>query len=197
MIGSRYLEFEEGYALWDAIVRRTFPGSVSNHHLGTLLGLLMAAYEMNHFKEAYQVHVIDNAKAFARALKEVGLDVAGDPTIDFTETHQVVVNVGYAQGPEIAGKLEASNIICNYQASPGEEDFTASGALRFGVSEMTRFGMGEEAFRALAELINDVVADGANVKNQVKEMRKGFQGLCFCFSQEEYTDVIQKLHDLL
>ena len=46
----------------------TFPGSVSNHHLGTLLGLLMAAYEMNHFKDAYQQAVIANAKAFARAL---------------------------------------------------------------------------------------------------------------------------------
>ena len=53
--------------------RRTFPGSVSNHHLGTLLGLLMAAYEMNHFKDAYQPAVIANAKAFARALHDAGL----------------------------------------------------------------------------------------------------------------------------
>ena len=66
-----------------------FPGSVSNHHLGTLLGLLMAAYEMNHFKDAYQPAVIANAKAFARALHDAGLDVAGDPAVDYTETHQV------------------------------------------------------------------------------------------------------------
>ena len=51
---------------------------VSNHHLGTLLGLLMAAYEMNHFKDEYQPRVIANAKAFARALKECGFDVAGN-----------------------------------------------------------------------------------------------------------------------
>ena len=75
------------------IERRTFPGSVSNHHLGTLLGLLMAAYEMNYFRDAYQQAVIRNAKAFAGALREAGLQVAGDPAIYFTETHQVVVKV--------------------------------------------------------------------------------------------------------
>ncbi|HSV94157.1 MAG TPA: glycine cleavage system aminomethyltransferase GcvT, partial [Desulfobacterales bacterium] len=52
VIGSRIHEQEERYELWEAVRRRTFPGSVSNHHLGTLLGLLVAAYEMNHFKDA-------------------------------------------------------------------------------------------------------------------------------------------------
>jgi len=65
--------------------------------------------------------------------------------------------VGYGLGPEIAGRLEASNIICNYQAIPSEEGFTAAGALRLGVSEMTRFGMEEEDFTELAGLIHDVV----------------------------------------
>ena len=98
IIGCRFEESEERYDLWEAIQRRAFPGSVSNHHLGTLLGLLLAAYEMNRFKGEYQPAVIGNAKAFARALKEQGLDVAGDPAIDFTETHQVIVRVGYGRG---------------------------------------------------------------------------------------------------
>ncbi|HID29146.1 MAG TPA: glycine cleavage system protein T, partial [Desulfobacterales bacterium] len=197
IVGSRYQEHEKRYELWEALVRRTFPGSVSNHHLGTLLGLLMAAYEMNHFKGEYQPKVIGNAKAFARALKDCGLDVAGDPAIDCTETHQVVVNVGYGKGPEIAKRLEANNIICNYQASPDEEGFTASGALRLGVAEMTRFGMEEEDFRILAALIRDVVVRRANVKDQIKALRQGFLELKFCFRGDEYDDVVQQLHDLL
>ena len=141
VVAARSEEHEERYELWEAVRRRTFPGSVSNHHLGTLLGLLVAAYEMNHFKDAYQPAVIANAKAFARALADAGLDVAGDPAIDFTETHQVMVEVGYGRGPEMARRLEDNNIICNYQAAPDEEGFTAAGALRLGVAEMTRFGM--------------------------------------------------------
>jgi aminomethyltransferase len=162
-----------------------------------MVGLLVAAHEMNHFKDEYQRKVIKNAKAFARALKECGLDVAGDPHIDFTETHQVVVPVSYARGPEIAARLEKSNIICNYQATPDEEGFTAAGALRLGVSEMTRFGMEEEDFRSLASLIHDVVVNNANVIDQVKALRERFRELQFCFRGDEYANILQKLQNLL
>ena len=195
--GCRYVEDEERYELWEALVRRTFPGSVSNHHLGTLLGLLAAAYEMNHFKDRYQPKVIANAKAFAQALTECGMDVAGDPAIGFTETHQVVVKVGYGFGPEAAGRLESNNIICNYQAVPSEEGFTAAGALRLGVSEMTRFGMEEEDFRKLAGLIHDVVKKEINVQQQVKAFRQQFSELQFCFKRDEFPDLFQTLHGLL
>ncbi len=197
VVGSRFQEHEERYELWEAIRRRAFPGSVSNHHLGTMLGLLMAAYEMNHFKDEYQPKVIANAKAFARALKECGLDVAGDPDVDYTETHQVIVRVGYGKGPQIARQLEDNNIIVNFQAAPDEEGFTASGAIRLGVSEMTRFGMEEKDFGELAVLIKEAVKDGANVASRVKALRKPFRELRFCFRGSEYEDLMQKLHGLL
>ena len=163
VVGSRFVEPEERYELWEALRRRAFPGSVSNHHLGTLLGLLFATYEMRAFRDAYQPQVIANAKAFARALAEAGLDVQGDPAIDFTETHQVVVRVGYGRGHEMAARLEASNVICNYQGLPDEEAFTAAGGLRLGVAEMTRFGMGPDDFGELAELMADVILRDAAV----------------------------------
>ncbi len=197
VVGSRFQEHEERYELWEAIRRRSFPGGVSNHHLGTLLGLLMAAYEMNHFKGEYQPRVIANAKAFARALRDCGLDVAGDPAIDYTETHQVVVRVGYGRGPDIARRLEDNNIICNFQAAPDEEGFTASGAIRLGVSEMTRFGMEEEDFRGLAQLMKEVIVNGADVADRVKAFREPFCELRFCFRGDEFSGLMQKLHSLL
>jgi aminomethyltransferase len=197
VVGSRFREDEVRYELWEALLRRVFPGSVSSHHPGTLLGLLIAAYEMNHFKDDYQARVIANAKAFARGLKDCGLDVVGDPSIDFTETHQVLIDVGYSRGPEIARQLEANNIICNFQANTDEEGFTASGALRTGVSEMTRFGMQEKDFRELAVMIHDVVKNKNQVIDKVKELRERFSDLQFCFRGREYDDVLQKLHELL
>jgi aminomethyltransferase len=194
---TRFREHEEPYALWEAVRSRTFPGSVSNHHLGTLLGLLVASYEMNAFKDAYQSGVVANAKAFARALKDAGLDVAGDPSVDFTETHQVIVEVGYGRGPEIARHLETNHIICNYQAAPYEEGFTASGALRLGVSEMTRFGMGESQFREIAELIGEVVLREARVTDRVKALRKPFRELHYCFRGDEIDRVMNHLHSLI
>ena len=91
---------------------------------------------MNCFKDAYQQQVLANARAFARALADLGLSVAGEPADGYTHTHQVIVQVGYARGPEVAAVLEENNIIVNYQATPEEEGFAASGALRMGVAEI-------------------------------------------------------------
>ncbi|MCG8615572.1 MAG: glycine cleavage system protein T, partial [Desulfobacterales bacterium] len=183
----------QDWEIWEAVKRRTFPGSVSNHHLGTMTGLLFAAYEMNQFKEDYQAQVIANAKAFALALKEQGLDVAGDPDISYTETHQVILNVGYATGAKIAQALEAANIIVNYQATPEEEGFTASGALRMGVSEMTRFGMKEKDFATLAGLMADLILRDSDVKEKVKELRQGFLEMQYCFTPGEMGTVMEDL----
>ena len=197
IVAGNYSRDQERYALWEALERRTFPGSVSNHHLGTLVGLLMAAYEMNYFKDEYQTQVLANAKAFAVAMHEAGLDVAGDPAVSFTETHQVVVHVGYGRGPELAHRLEENNIICNYQPAPDEESFTASGALRLGVAEMTRWGMKEDDFRKVASLIHDVVIRRANVLDAVRALRAPFSELMFCFRGNEYDDILQELHNML
>jgi aminomethyltransferase len=191
-----YTEDDVHYAFWEAIQRRAFPGSTSNHHLGTLLGLLLAAFEMNAFKEEYQKNVIANAKAFAMALKESGLDIAGDPAISYTETHQVVINVGYARAPEIARRLEENHIICNYQAAPDEESFSAAGSLRTGVQEMTRFGMAAADFAELAQLMADAILYKKNVKQEVMDFRKRFVEMQYCFKGDEFDQLAQKLHQL-
>ena len=166
---------------------------MSNHHLGTLLGLLLAAMEMNAFKDAYQPQVIANAKAFARALKKEGLDVEGDPAVDYTETHQVLLRVGYARGIETARNLERNNIIVNYQALPSDEGFTASSGLRMGVSEMTRFGMKEADFAALAHLLGEVVKGGKNVREEVTKLRSGFLQMHFCFEGKDLDPLKERL----
>ncbi len=183
--------------LWEAITRRAFPGAVSNHHLGTLLGLLVAAMEMNTYKDTYQRQVVANAKAFAKALDACGLQVAGDPAIDFTETHQVVVQVGYTQGPAIARALEENHIICNYQATPQEEGFTAAGALRLGVAEMTRFGMTEAAFQSLALLMADVILKQKEIRAEVMSLRKKYYEMRFCFSGDDLSPLMAELHNLV
>jgi len=185
VIGAAFEEGAPEFELWKSIERRAFPGAVSNHHLGTLLGLLMAALEMNAFKETYQPQVIANAKAFAKALADEGLGVQGDPEVGYTETHQVVVVVGYAQGCAVAQEMEESNIIVNYQAVPSDESFTSSSGLRMGVAEMTRFGMKEDDFREFAPLFVEAV-QGKNVGEEVARFRERFQSMHYCFDSELY-----------
>ncbi|MBN2112993.1 MAG: glycine cleavage system protein T, partial [Acidimicrobiia bacterium] len=188
-------DFAEGtplYDLWKAVRRRSFPGMLSNHHLGTMLGLLLAAIEMNTFKAEYQPQVIANAKAFGRALAAAGLAVEGDPAVDYTETHQVIVRVGHARGAAVARALEERNIICNYQAIPSDEGFTASSALRLGVSEMTRFGMVEADFTEFAALFAAAVR-GEEVGAAVAAFRRRFQEMRFCFRGGDFTALEERL----
>jgi len=193
IIGSNFDETTEYYDIWKTVERRSFPGSVSNHHLGTLLGLLLSAYEMNEFAAEYPKQVIANAKAFARALKNCGLQVEGDPKIDFTETNKVVLRVGYAKGPEMANWLEKNNLIVNYQALPDDEGFTASSGLRTGVQEMTRFGMKEKDFEELAQWMADLILRRRPAGEEISRLRSRFTEMRYCLPEDKARPLIQEL----
>ena len=77
--------------------------------------------------------------------------------------------------PDIARRLEENNIIVNYQATPDEEGFTASGALRMGVSEMTRFGFGQAEFETLAGLMADCILRNKDISKDVCGWRVGLE----------------------
>jgi glycine/serine hydroxymethyltransferase len=172
--------------LWLDVKSRAFPGSTSNHHLGTLLALLMATYEMNAFKAEYQAKVRQNAKAWAAALKRAGLDVQGDPAEGYTQTHQVLIRVSqHGPAEQIARRLEENNLVCNYQALPNDESFLASSGLRTGVQEMTRFGMEPTDFEPLAELFADCVMHDRQVGDAAAAYRQKFLTMRYCLAAEE------------
>jgi len=180
--------------LWTDIQSRAFPGSTSNHHLGTLLGLLLATYEMNEFKEAYQTQVRKNAKALARYLREAGIPVEGDEADGFTETHQVLIRVKqFGNGQELARRLEDNNIITNYQALPDDTTFLESSGLRLGVQEMTRFGMKEKDFEILAGLIAEVIRKNKPVRDEVKRYRQNFLEMQYCLPEKEAVELASNL----
>jgi len=180
--------------LWTDIENRAFPGSTSNHHLGTLLALQMAAYEMNAFKDEYQNRVCRNARAWAASLKEAGLDVQGDPAEGYTETHQVLLRVSeHGAGDEIARRLEENNIICNFQALPEDDSFSCSSGLRTGVQEMTRFGMKEPDFGPLARLFADCVIHDKDVKNEVSAYRQKFRTMQYCLPMDEAAELAARV----
>jgi len=193
VVAGNMEEETKEYELWETIQREAFPGSTSNHHLGTLLGLLMAAYEMNMYGKAYQKQVISNAKVFAKALRDNGFNVEGDPDVSYTETHQVILNVGYANGAEIAEKLEKNNIIVNYQSIPYDEGFSSSSALRMGVQEMTRFGMKEKDFEELAGHIKEIILEHKDIGTQIARFRGNFTEMAYCLPEEKSEPLIKKL----
>jgi glycine/serine hydroxymethyltransferase len=184
--------------LWSEINGRTFPGSTSNHHLGTLLALLAATLEMNQFKDEYQRQVVSNAKAFAKSCAGHGLDVEGGEEDGYTTTHQVILRTTrFGDGKEMAKRLENNNIITNYQALPDDETFYYPSGIRMGVSEMTRFGMKQKEFDTLARQIADIVINNKVVADEVADYRRQFQSMQYCLGVEETLRIVPAIFESL
>ncbi len=186
IIASRISEESLLRKLWTEINSRAFPGSTSNHHLGTLLALLVATIEMNHFKDQYQKQVTANARAFAKACAKYGIPVEGGEEDGYTTTHQVVIRVSpFGDAKEIATRLEENNIITNYQALPDDETFYHPSGIRTGVSEMTRFGMKEADFDNLGQLMADIIVHNKKQGDEVAAYRQQFLKMHYCLEVEQ------------
>ena len=168
ILGNLDAEGEKKY--WPAADRGVFPGSSSNHHLNTLPALVVATREMKQYGREYAAQIVRNAQALGRSLDVLGTAVEARD-FGYTRSHMIAVNVAQAGGGvEVAKRLEANDIIVNYNMVPGDTDPRNPSGLRIGVPEMTRFGMDERAMGELAQLIHDAI-HGENVKAHVNALR--------------------------
>ena len=171
ILGNLDPEDEKRY--WPAADRGVFPGSSSNHHLYSLPALVVATREMQKYGREYATQIVRNAQALGRSLDELGTPVEARE-FGYTQSHQIAVNVAeWGGGVEVAKRLEANDIIVNYNMLPGDTDPRHPSGLRVGVPEMTRFGMDERAMGELAQLMHDAIR-GKNVKAQVNALRGRF-----------------------
>jgi glycine hydroxymethyltransferase len=179
---------------WKRIDKLAFPGSLSNHHLFTLPPLLVATYEMIEFGPAYAKQVVANAQAFAKALARNGFDVQL-AEFGYTRSHQVAVDVKkQGGGRDCAEKLEANDIICNYNLLPHDDPKAVMkpSGLRLGVQEMTHWGMKEPEMEEIARLFKESLIDGKTVKEGVNQFRSRFVEVKYSFDSGSSDDAPTK-----
>ena len=171
-----------GYSEWQKVDKGAFPGSSSNHHLDTLVGLAVATQEMISFGKQYSRQVVKNAKALAKAMMKEGFNVLGEE-FDFTESHQVAADVHeYGGGKMVANLLKENDVILNMNILPHEplRNVTNPDGIRIGVQEMTRVGMKEDEMKTIGDLIHRVLShiDDENeflqIKQEIHELCQGF-----------------------
>ncbi|MGZ4883893.1 MAG: serine hydroxymethyltransferase [Halobacteriota archaeon] len=173
------------HALADAIDDAVFPGTVSNHHLHHVAGLAVTLVEMLEFGKAYAQQTIKNAKTLGEALYNSGFNVLC-PEKEFTQSHQIVLDVGRASAMAVA--LEEANIIANKNLLPWDDHNAPENpsGLRFGTQELTRLGMKESEMQSVARLVARVLNGEApeKVKKDVVEFKNNYQEVDYCFSHE-------------
>lgn len=170
---------------WQKVDKGAFPGSSSNHHLDTLVGLAVATQEIISFGKEYAEQTIKNAKTLAKALKRLGFNVLGEE-YDFTETHQVAVDVKeFGGGKMVASLLKENDIILNMNILPHEplRNVTTPDGIRIGVQEMTRVGMKEDEMERIASLMKECLADGKEVREEVNRFRSEFTEVKYSFDE--------------
>jgi glycine hydroxymethyltransferase len=158
------------------IDRGVFPGVVSNHHLHSLAGYVVACLEMLEFGKDYASQIVKNAKRLAERLYELGYDVLC-PDLGFTESHQVAVDVSkWGGGDKVARMLEEVGIILNKNLLPWDDVKKADNpsGIRIGVQEVTRLGMKEEEMDTIAELM-DITIKEKKSKDEIRKMVKEFK----------------------
>jgi len=166
-----------------------FPGLTSNHHLHHVAGLAVALVEMQKFGREYADQIIRNSKALAQAMYELGFSVLCEHK-DFTESHQVLVDVSsIGGGDRVANDCEKANIILNKNLLPWDslKDAGNPSGIRIGVPEVTHIGMKESEMNEIAEFLKRVVIEKEKperVKKDVIEFMKDYNKVHYCFESE-------------
>jgi len=164
-----------------------FPGVVSNHHLHHLAALGIATAEMLEFGSAYSKQIIQNAKALAQELYELGFNVLCEDQ-GFTESHQLAMDVSNIGRAAILAKdLEANNIILNKNLFPWDDVNRSDdpSGIRIGTQEITRRGLKEAEMAEIANFIKKVAVDGKNVKEEVTEFMNQYTTVKYAFKEDE------------
>ncbi len=167
--------------------RGVFPGVTSNHHLHAMAALGIALAEHKEFGEAYAKQTIKNARALGQALHERGIPVLCEHK-GFTASHTIAVDVSAFDGGElVANNMEKANMITNKNLLPEDTSPKHPSGIRLGAQELTRVGMKETNMSEVAELIARVVKgeDPLKVKEDVKELKKDFTKIHYCFASGE------------
>ncbi|RLF29896.1 MAG: serine hydroxymethyltransferase [Thermoplasmata archaeon] len=162
-----------------------FPGVTSSYHLHHVAAKAIAFAEHLEFGEEYAEQTIKNAKKLGQSLFERGFKVFGEK-LGFTESHQILVEIGKGKGKEASKKLEEAGIITNMNMIPGDEDPLNPSGLRLGTQELTRIGMKENEMDYIAELFERVLQKKektSKIREIVNDMRKDFQEIHYCFKK--------------
>ena len=185
ILSDRKGDNEEDKSFLRKIGFGVFPGVTSSYHLHHVAAKGIAFAEHLEFGEAYAAQTIKNAKRLAESLHKCGFKVFGEK-LGFTESHQVLVEIGPGKGKEASKKLEDAGIVTNMNMIPGDKDPINPSGLRLGTPELTRIGMKEKDMEDVAKFYERTLLKNENpkkIKEDVKEFRKDFQELHYCFKE--------------
>ena len=160
-------------------------GLLSNYANNRVAAMAMSAAEMLRYGKEYAAAIVKNAQTLAEALDREGLTVIGK-SMGYTASHQVIIDAGpFGAGRKAAEILERANLICTrFALSSDYPQFLANpNGVRFGVSAVTRLGMGSNEIGRIARLIKEALV----TPEKIEGVRREVKDIAGCFSKVRYS----------
>ncbi|MCG8468672.1 MAG: serine hydroxymethyltransferase [Gemmatimonadetes bacterium] len=160
-----------------AVDKAVFPGLQGGPLMHVIAAKAVALGEAlrTDFRD-YSQRVIDNARALAGGLEDLGYDLVGGGT----DTHLVLVDLRTTEltGKDAEALLGAADITVNKNTVPFEtrSPFVASG-IRLGTAAVTTRGMGETEMRDIADLIDRALGSDGD-ETRLDALRARVSALC-------------------
>ncbi|MCJ7673723.1 MAG: serine hydroxymethyltransferase [Sedimentisphaerales bacterium] len=163
--------------LWEHIERTTFPGVQGTPYLNNIAA--KAVFFKETLCEEYrqrQFEIIENAKALAASLLELGHDVVTGGT----DNHMILVNVANFRagltGVMAQKCLEDCGIVVNMNRLPYDKKAaTITSGIRLGTPIVTKNGMGPQEMRSIAQLIDAVLRTVEIISDAEYRINQSFQ----------------------
>ncbi|HEY7976016.1 MAG TPA: aminotransferase class I/II-fold pyridoxal phosphate-dependent enzyme [Ktedonobacterales bacterium] len=167
-------------AIAERIERIAYPGLTANFDDGRIAALAVSLAGFSQYGAEYVAAMLANGKALAEALVEHGLPVVAAER-GYTATHHVALDARpFGGGGHAAQRLARCAIHSSGIGLPGEEIPGEYNGLRFGVQEVTRWGMRPDQMHIIAYLVADRLLDRRPphaIWREVRMLRRDFQRL--------------------
>ena len=128
----------------------------SNTHFHETAALYMTLLEMQSFGAKYAAQVVANTKALAKELTARNFKLLC-ADLDFSNTHEVIVDLEGMSGAEATRMLDAANIFVNPQDLPSDTPQKEATGLRLGTQVLTRRGFKEADMASVAHAMHEIL----------------------------------------
>lgn len=167
-------------ALAERIEAIAYPGLTANFDDGRVAALAVSLAGFSIFGPEYVAAMLANGQTLAAALASEGLPVVA-ANHGFTKTHHVALDArSFGGGDHAARRLAQCAIHSSGIGLPVEEVPGDYNGLRFGVQEVSRWGMGPAQMPIIASLVADRLLDRRPVHEiwrDVRTLKNDFQRL--------------------
>lgn len=163
---------ETHYDLENPINFSVFPGHQGGPHNHTITALAVALKQtFSPEYKFYQQQVIANAKTLEEEFCRMGYNLVSGGT----DCHMVLLDLKSVSldGARLEAILEAVNIACNKNATPGDVSALSPSGIRVGTPAMTTRGFGAEEFKRVAQYFDTLIKLAKKMQSELpKEANK-------------------------